>query len=120
MKKNILLGLYVLSTLISCASDYYPGSIFSIDGESGFTVVKVVTFEKGGVFYFKVFNEKFSERPEKVDLKELTPKMAENGKDFYIMPVPKELFFQWRPKYLGREEVSDKEQESVRLVKKVF
>ncbi len=92
-------------------SNYRNGSICTIEsGNGGFGIIKVLAIDRGSV-HIKIYQNKYTTRPDSVDLSSLGMGSIDDPAGFGIghVPLVQEGFDKWKPKEVGFEEVAEEE-----------
>ena len=113
VKIRLLIG--ILGTLIlGCSTQAYnPGDIYSVaDGDGRFGVVKVLAIDPG-VIHLRIYRNKFDNRPETLDTKQLSLGRLGDEGGFGIghLPIDVNGFTDWSPEFMVNDGVTPEELE---------
>jgi hypothetical protein len=98
---------------------YQAGEIYSVQGERGYQVAKILVVEPGAV-HIRLYKNVFSERPRSVDARMLDLGNIHDPDGFGIghLPLTKKAFDSWEPMLISRTSVSAEELEGYEEWKK--
>ena len=104
---------------VSMAAEWQVGGIYSIaSGNGSFGVVKILALEPE-IVHVRVYKNKFSSRPETIDLASLSLGSMLDGGDFGMghLPIGSKSFGEWAPVLVAKTSVADDELEGYNLWK---
>jgi len=113
----------LLVSLCACgksgAEGLTVGGLYSVKDEAGFKVVKILAQDGAGV-HVRIYANKFPTRPDKIDPAKLTLGSIKDKDGFGMghLPLDRDLFASWNPKFIAQATVSEEELDGYREWKK--
>jgi hypothetical protein len=117
--KPVIAGFCMLLFAISCGQqlpELEVGGIYSVyDSTGNYRVAKIVAVDSSAV-HLRVYGNKFSSRPEKVDASMLSlgTSADQSNQGLNHLPLRLRAFAKWEPVFLYQEPVTDEELEAFR------
>lgn len=116
---SIVSVFIMLIVKYSLDNSYKVGGLYSATAEEGkYSIVKVLAIDTSAI-HIRVYKNKFDKRPKNVDVSILSLGTIHDKDGFGIghLPLDKENFKQWEPKFIKQDKVSDEELEGYKMWK---